>query len=141
MEIEIRAAIHGDLAAMERVGDKLFDYPVKPNRAKEFLDDPRHHLFIAIHEEKIVGMASGFHYVHPDKDPELFVNEVAVLEEYQNKGIARELVRRLCQYGRSIGCRSAWVATEHRNLPARAAFVAAGGQEHPEAVALIEYKW
>ncbi len=85
----------GDLRHLERlikVGDQLFDYPIKPDRAVQFFKDPRHHLYLAFHKEGIVGFASGFHYLHPDKDPMLFVNEVGVLEEYQNLGIERELV-------------------------------------------------
>ena len=35
-EIEIRLASLDDLPAMEKVGDRLFDYPIKRNRAIEF---------------------------------------------------------------------------------------------------------
>lgn len=130
-----------DLPALEAAGDQVFDFPIKRERAIEFLEDDRHHLFLAFDKEEIVGMASGFHYVHPDKDPILFVNEVDVKEAYQSQGIGRNLVSRLCKYGRSIGCTEAWVATMQSNTPARKAFVAAGGVEEAEPVVLINYEF
>lgn len=126
--IEFRLAGLNDLEALETVGDNLFDHPIKPDRAREFLADPRHHLYLAWDESKIVGMASGFHYVHPDKEPAMFVNEVGVVDEYQNRGIGRTLVRLLCEYALELGCHEAWVATDKENIPAQRAYVAAGGK-------------
>jgi ribosomal protein S18 acetylase RimI-like enzyme len=137
--VKIRLANSWDLPALERMGDRLFDHPVKPERAREFLTDPRHHLFLAFHGEEIVGFASAFHYLHPDKDPILFVNEVEVLEQFRCQGIARRLVRELVAHGKSLGCEEAWIATTGDNLPARRAFTAAGGRETDDSVVLIEY--
>lgn len=86
MNIEYRLAGLEDVPELERQGQKLFDYPVKPNRAAEFIADERHHLMLAYVGKSLVGMASVFHYVHPDKDPSLYINEVSVLDSYQNKG-------------------------------------------------------
>ena len=137
--INIQLATSEDITAIEEVGDQLFDHKIKPERTLEFLNDPRHHLFLAYDKKHIVGMASGFHYLHPDKDPILFVNEVGVLETHQNQGIARRLVRQLCEYGKKLGCTEAWVATEHSNTAARKAFVAAQGVEHPQPIVMISY--
>ena len=38
--IEIRLATLEDLPAIEKVGDELFDNPIKRNRATEFFEDP-----------------------------------------------------------------------------------------------------
>ena len=128
-----------DLPAIDQVGNQLFDNKIKIDRAKEFLSDPRHHLVVAYYEDSIIGIASGLHYVHPDKNAALFVNEVGVLDAYQNKGIGRTMVKYLCQHGKELGCEEAWVATESSNLAARKAFVAAGGIEDKEPVVLIEF--
>lgn len=136
-KIEIKLADLSDLSAIEKVGDKLFDYPIKVDRAKEFFEDSRHHLVLGYLNGEVIGMASAFHYVHPDKDPTLFVNEVSVLEEHQSQGLGRELVRHLCEHGRKIGCNEAWVATESSNLSARKAYVGAGGVEEEESVVLF----
>lgn len=129
-----------DLPAMGEAGDLLFDYPIKRERAIEFLNDPRHCLILAYAEERAIGMASGFVYVHPDKDPTLFVNEVSVIEEYQNQGIGRTVVKQLIEHGKTLGCKEAWIATEESNLAARKAYLAAGGVEDQDLAVVIDFK-
>ena len=138
-DIEIRLATIDDLAAIEKVGDSLFDNPIKRNRAIEFFDDGRHHLILAFSHDEVVGMASGFHYVHPDKDPELFMNEVGVVEAYQNQGIGRALVKALWNYAQSIGCKEAWIGTEKSNIAAQNCYRAAGGEPDDEPFILFEF--
>ncbi len=138
--IEYKLAAEEDLPALERVGDKVFDYPVKPDRAKEFFEDPRHHLIIALHNGEVVGIATAFDYVHPDKEPTLFINEISVIEEFRNQHIARTMVRHLLDHGKSIGCQEAWLATEDSNQPARKAYLAVGGIEDEEIIRLYEFK-
>ncbi len=77
----------------------------------------------------IVGMASGFHYVHPDKEAELFINEVGVLPAFQNKGIGRKMIKALVEHGKNLGCKAgAWVLTDSKNKAAKKAYEAAGGK-------------
>ncbi|WP_299530890.1 GNAT family N-acetyltransferase [Ulvibacterium sp.] len=139
--ITIGLATIDDLPALQSIGDRLFDYPIKPNRTAEFIKDKRHHLVLAYHGDDVVGMASGFHYVHPDKDPQLFVNEVSVLDDFQGKGIGRKLTKFLVEYGRQLGCTEAWVATEKSNIAAQKAYLAAGGIAEKEPIVLIEFNY
>lgn len=138
-DVELKLATIDDLSAIERVGNRLFDNEIKKNRAIEFFNDPRHHLVLAYDGDEAVGMASGFHYIHPDKDPELFINEVGVKETYQNREIGRKLVKFLCEHGREIGCKEAWVGTEESNISARKAYLAADGIPEDESFMLFEF--
>ena len=140
MEIRFRLGTIDDLNALERVGDRLFDDPIKRTQAIAFLNDARHHLALAFDGIEIVGMASGFHYLHPDKEPQLFVNEVGVLEAYQNKGIGRKLVRLLCGHGKALGCSEAWVLTERSNSAAKKMYLGAGGSEEQAPIVLIAFE-
>jgi N-acetylglutamate synthase-like GNAT family acetyltransferase len=137
--LTIRQASIADLPALERVGDQLFDHPIKPERAKEFFNCPRHHLVLACLKDKVIGMASAFIYIHPDKNPALFMNEVGDLEAFQNHGVGRSLVKYLNDFARESGCEEVWVATEQSNVAARKAYVAAGGVEDDEPVVLITF--
>lgn len=128
-----------DLPALLEAGDKLFDFPVIEDSAKEFFADPRHHIALAHLNDRVIGMASAFHYVHPDKQAALFVNEVSVLEAFQHQHIGRALVKFIVEHGRNIGCNEIWVATEASNLAARKAYVAAGGKEDDEPVVLVTF--
>lgn len=141
MSTEIRyvMADTSDRSAIMRVDDDLFDSHVNPDLLTEFLEDPRHHLALAYCGRDVVGMASGFVYIHPDKPSMMFINEVAVVVEHRNLGIGRNLVKTLCNHGRVLGCGDAWIATESSNLPAQKSFVVTGGTEERDDVTLITY--
>jgi GNAT superfamily N-acetyltransferase len=94
---------------------------------------------VAIDEGRVVGMASAVHYVHPDKAPQLWINEVGVAPPYQGQGIGRRLMERLLDRGRELGCREAWVGTERSNIAGRRLYAAAGGIEAPEDFVIVEF--
>jgi aminoglycoside 6'-N-acetyltransferase I len=135
---QVRVLGAGDVPVLAQVASGVFDGPVRPELAAEFLSDPRHHLAVALHEGTVVGMASGVHYVHPDKPPELWVNEVGVAPEHRGRGIARRLLEALAARGRSLGCTGMWVLTERDNTAARALYEGAGGEVDESAVL---YAW
>ena len=118
----------GDASVLQRVADDVFDLPVDPHWSAEFLADPRHHLAVAIDGDLVVGMASGVHYIHPDKPPQLFINEVGVASSHQGRGIGRRLLDALLERGRALGCNEAWVLTDESNSIARKLYASAGGE-------------
>jgi ribosomal protein S18 acetylase RimI-like enzyme len=126
---DIRMLDAEDAALLTRVADDVFDNPIDPRRAAEFIADPRHHLAVAVLDGRIVGMASAVHYVHPDKPPELWINEVSVAVECRGSGIGRKLLETLFTHGRTLDCKEAWVLTEEENIPARHLYRAVGGEE------------
>jgi ribosomal protein S18 acetylase RimI-like enzyme len=85
-------------------------------------------------------MASAVHYVHPDKPPELWINEVGVAPTHRAQGIGRRLLEALFERGRASGCRQAWVATEPGNMAARRLYAVAGGKEAPEPFVMVEFR-
>jgi ribosomal protein S18 acetylase RimI-like enzyme len=128
-----------DRAVLDRVAEGVFDQPIDDRWAAEFLADPRHHLAVAVDGGQVVGFASGVHYVHPDKPPELWVNEVGIAPAYQNQGIGRRLLAALLGRGRQVGCTEAWVSTERSNAAARRLYAAAGGVEGPEDCVVVSF--
>lgn len=117
----------GSVHLLDRVAAEVFDGPIERARAVEFAADSRHHLALALDADLVVGMASGVHYVHPDKPPELWINEVGVAPTHQGHGIGKRLVARLLAHGRALGCGQAWVLTEHTNGAAQRLYAASGG--------------
>ena len=138
-EIAIRRLGPDDAALLERVAADLFDHPVRPDLVKEFLTDPRHHIVVAIDDDIVVGFASGVHFVHPDKPAQRFVNEVAVADAWQRRGIAARLLEALLARAQEVGCCEAWVATEPENAAARALYASAGGREDPSGFVLYTF--
>jgi aminoglycoside 6'-N-acetyltransferase I len=127
--IELHLLTPNNANLLDRVAPGVFDGPVLPQYAKEFIADPRHHMDVAVKDGEVVGMASALHYVHPDKPPAFWINEVGVDDAHQKQGIGRRLVQRLLEHGRSIGCTESWVATEMDNTAARRLYVTCGGRE------------
>jgi ribosomal protein S18 acetylase RimI-like enzyme len=128
---EVRILHPHELALLDTVAPDVFDNDIDPGWAAEFLADARHHLAVAVDAGRVVGMASGVHYVHPDKPPELWINEVGVASTHQRQGIGTRLVSALLEHARVIGCREAWVLTDADNESAQRMYRAAGGR--PEA--------
>ena len=126
-EVIIRMLQPGDAAVLDRVAPDVFDHDVDPRWTADFFADPRHHIAVAIDAGQVVGLASGVHYLHPDKPPELFINEVGVAESHHRRGIARRLLDTLLDHGRALGCVAAWVATDRTNTAATRLYASAGG--------------
>ena len=141
MPVTIRILGPDDGVVLQNVATDVFDNPVDARWSAEFLADPRHHLAVAIDDEsgQVVGMASGVHYVHPDKPPELWVNEVGVAPPYQGRGVGRRMLAALLAHARTLGCREAWVLTSYGNTAARHMYAGAGGVEENEAPLMITF--
>jgi GNAT superfamily N-acetyltransferase len=141
MSVTVRVLGAADGAILRNVAAGVFDNPIDPRWSAEFLADPRHHLAVAIYDEtgQVVGMASGLHYAHPDKPPELWVNEVGVAPTHQGRGIGRRLLAALLAHARSLGCREAWVLTDYDNTSARRMYAAAGGAEERAPTLMITF--
>lgn len=135
----IKTLTQDDLALLTSTADDVFDNPVDENFAREFLNDPRHHIVVAISDGAIVGFASAVHYIHPDKPPELWINEVGVAESHQGRGIGKALMKEMLQLGHGLGCKNAWVLTDRGNEPANRLYRSAGGQIDAEDTVLYEF--
>jgi ribosomal protein S18 acetylase RimI-like enzyme len=140
MSIEIRALGPGDDEMLTNVAAGVFDHSPKVHLTAEFLNDPRHHLVVALDSGKVVGFVSALHYVHPDKSAELWLNEVAVAPTHQNQGVGRSMLQNMFMLGDRLGCRCAWVLTDRANAPAMRLYAASGGVEAPNPSVLFEFE-
>jgi ribosomal protein S18 acetylase RimI-like enzyme len=129
MATQIKILKTGDEGVLANVAPEVFDNPVDPALTREFLADPRHHIAVAIDNGLVVGFASGVHYLHPDKPPELWINEVGVAPSHHRRGLGRQVVDALLEVGRLHRCRGAWVLTDRTNTAALALYRSAGGVE------------
>jgi ribosomal protein S18 acetylase RimI-like enzyme len=135
----VRLLSVGDADSFDHVAEDVFDNATREDLIAEFLNDPRHHIAVALDGGVVVGMASAVHYVHPDKPAQLFINEVGVAPSHQRRGIASQLIARLLAHGRVLGCTEAWVAADEDNGPARALYAHVGGQEEPTRAVIYTF--
>ena len=140
MSVEIRMLGPKDERVLERVATGVFDHEIDPTLSAEFLRDPRHHLAVALEDGSVVGFASGVHYVHPDKPPELWINEVGVAPTHQRRGLGRQLLQALFARARELGCREAWVLTSPANGAAIRLYESAGGRDMADPPVMFTFR-
>jgi aminoglycoside 6'-N-acetyltransferase I len=136
-DIDIRLLGQDDADVLLRVAPDVFDHAVDPHWSGEFFADARHHLIVALDGDIVVGMITAVNYVHPDKAPQLWINEVGVATSHRRQGIARRLLDAMLAHGRALGCTEAWLGTEETNTAARGLYEGTGAA--PEAFVL--YSW
>lgn len=119
----------GEEGMLQNVAPEVFDNPVNPDYSAEFLADSRHHIAVALDGNLVVGMATAVDYIHPDKPRELWINEVGVSPDWQQRGIGKKLLQVMFEHGRLIGGKEAWVLTDPDNAPARKLYQAVKGNE------------
>jgi ribosomal protein S18 acetylase RimI-like enzyme len=126
------------LDILGHVAADVFDDPIVISSAREFLNDPRHRLVVALDGDLVVGFVSAVIYLHPDKSaPELWINEIGVAPTHQQQGIGKTLLRSILEDARQSGCTEAWVLTERDNMAAMAMYKSAGGvEESPDPTML-----
>lgn len=138
--VEIKLLGAGDETILQSVAPDVFDDPIHPNAAVEFLSDPRHHIAVAMEKNFVIGFVSAVHYLHPDKpSPELWINEVGVAETHRGQGIARRLMEAVLNNARQHGCTTAWVLTNRSNQAAMRLYASCGGVEAPEDAVMFEF--
>jgi GNAT superfamily N-acetyltransferase len=94
----------GDATALDNVAADVFEDPIQPQFVKEFLNDSRHHLEVAVLDGPVIGMATGVHYLHPDKPNAFWINETGIASTHQTQGIGRPLMKRLLEHAKALGC-------------------------------------
>lgn len=118
------------------VAAHLFDGPPQAAAVREFLDDPRHHLFVALEDGKPVGFVSGVELTHPDKGTEMFLYELAVDESHRDRGIGTELCNALRDLAVEHACYDMWVLTDDDNKAALRTYRKSGATESSSHVML-----
>jgi len=145
MSFAVKVLVAGDAGLLSSVADGVFDNPVDPQLSAEFLNDPRHHIAVAIEAGLVVGFASGVDYIHPDKPRELWINEVGVAPSHRRQGVGHAVLAVLLETARRLGCSSAWVLTDRSNNAAIALYGSLGGasgiEGASEAIVGFEFKF
>lgn len=138
---EIKLLAASDCDVLQSVAEGVFDDPIDPDAAAEFLADARHHIAVAITDGLVVGFISAVHYVHPDKPkPELWINEVGVAPTHQRQGLARKMMEAMLDEARRLGCTVAWVLTNRTNTAAMQLYGSCGGVEAPQDAVMFEFE-
>ena len=132
-----------EVSAVEAVGaaSALFDHPLDLPATEAFLADDRHHLLIGYIGLRPAGFATAVELLHPDKrQPEMFLYELGVGEEFRRRGVATALMTRLVALCRERGCGEMFVLSDADNVAAAATYRGAGGEPAPPGV-MFQWDW
>jgi len=124
---------------LDHIAEDVFDHPMNESSVTDFIQCPRHTLALAVEDDVVIGMASGFEYFHPDKKRQFFINEIGVTPVHQRKGIGRRLIRFLLDHAIRLGCCYAWLGTETTNIAGNKCFSSVTGVGAPQD--FVFYEW
>jgi ribosomal protein S18 acetylase RimI-like enzyme len=136
--VRVRLARRGDEGEVARFVE-AFDDDVLPDETTRFLDDDRHLLLLGYVGDRPAGFVSAVEVFHPDKQSELFLNEIGVMQRDRRRGVARALIDELRRVGRDLGCAGMWVLTDETNTAAMNLYASTGGTWNGDRQVMFEY--
>lgn len=119
MGIQIKQLAPGDEAILGRVATDVFDEAIDPDYLRSYLAEANHHMIVAIQAHEVVGQIRAVLHRHPDRPPELYIDNLGVTPTLQRQGIATKLLDAMLGLGKTLGCEEAWLATESNNTQAK----------------------
>lgn len=115
-----------NMALLDNIAIDVFDEKISEPLLSNYLDASGHGLFIALAGNLVVGHARGVVHHQPDARSELFIDNLGVSPAYQRKGIAKTLVKKICDWAKEEGCEGVWVAAEIPNQQAADFYMSIG---------------
>jgi len=113
--VEIRRIDDNNKNILFNVDRDIFDEKIDLSLVVEYAKEESHIMLVAIYEDLVIGQVLGVVHRHPDKKTELYIDDLAISERFQRKGIATQLLQELYLIGKQKGCKEVWVATEPDN--------------------------
>jgi ribosomal protein S18 acetylase RimI-like enzyme len=126
MPVEIVRIVVDNADLLSKVADDVFDYPIDRRRVLAYVAAEDAVMYAAVAAELVVGQARGFVHRHPDGPNEFYVDNVGVAADWQRRGIATRLMRKLIAEAQVRGCSEYWLGTETDNRTARAFYRSMG---------------
>ena len=137
-KITIRRLGPEDAGVLANLAEGVFDEGITPGQTQRFLASDSHEILVALAGDLVVAMITAVVHLHPDKKPQLWINEVGVGDDWLRRGIGARLTRDMLNLGTKLGCDYAWLGTEADNTAARALYRKCGGNE---TEGLVLYDW
>lgn len=124
---------------LSNIAKDVFDHKIDLNSLQSFIDCPRHIMLLAVDKNLVIGMVSAVEYFHPDKPSQLWINEIGVSPNHQNKRIGRQLIRGIIEQGKKRGCKYAWLGTDVDNYNAQRCFASVSNGDKTDKFLLYEW--
>lgn len=137
--IEVVEITTENQSLMHVVADDLFDVPVQSNLLQSYLAEETHWLVAALLDGVVIGKATAMVHRRPDKEDELYLDEIDVIPELRRKGIAKMILKKILEMAEDWGCEECWLGTEKDNIPARKLYESNGAKPEDFVLYYLEY--
>jgi ribosomal protein S18 acetylase RimI-like enzyme len=138
-QVKIFEVTKTNMSVMDNVADDLFDAPVKPGLLSAFLAESTHWLVVAVLDERVIGKCTAMVHRRPDKDDELYLDEIDVIPEFRRMGIAKKILDHVLELADQRGCEECWLGTENDNIAARRLYESNGAKAEEFMLYYLEY--
>lgn len=99
--------------------EDIFDEPINFDRLTDYVKESSHIMLVALSDGSVIGQLMAVIHRHPDKPTDLYVDELAVAEDYRRRVIATRLMEAVLLMGVERGCEEVWLAVEPENEGAK----------------------
>lgn len=137
MAIRFTLVGRDDINQFRSVANDVFDATLSADALQSFLANESHHMVIAWASDTIIGFVSAVDYIHPDKPREMWINEVGVAKAWRGQQIAKKLVSKMLDHGRTIGCTEAWVLADPDNVAANSLYRSIAAKHDPKPTTAV----
>lgn len=138
-DVQIFEVTRDNVSVMDNVAPELFDEPVKQELLNAFLAEPTHWLIVAVLDGQIIGKATAMVHRRPDKEDELYLDEIDVIPTLRRSGIVKKLLAKILEMADEWGCEECWLGTETDNIAARKLYESNGAKAEDFVLYYLEY--
>ena len=100
---------------LDNVASGTFDHAIDPARLATYLSGPANWMCLALKGDLVVGMCMCVIHTHPDKETELFLDEIGTGDDWRRQGIAKRLMQMVFDRADAEGIEEIWLGTEPDN--------------------------
>lgn len=91
---------------------------VQSDKLDSFLSNPNNIAYIAVVEDKVVGLVWGYILERMDNESMLYIHSVDVREDYQNQKIGSKMIEAILKKAKELNLRNTFLITDKNNTVA-----------------------
>ncbi|MEP5938796.1 MAG: GNAT family N-acetyltransferase [Erythrobacter sp.] len=126
-------------AVLDNVMDGVFDEPIRADRLKRYLANPLYWMVLAVEEGQVIGQCMSVVHHHPDKETELYLDEIGTGDDARRRGVAQSLMHAVFQRADDEGIEEIWLGTEPDNVAARGLYDKSSAVAEPAIIYYLDW--
>lgn len=124
---------------LDNVMAGVFDEPIRADRLKRYLANPLNWMALAVEDGLVIGQCMCVVHDHPDKETELYLDEIGTGDDARRRGVAQSLMDAVFDRADKAGIEEIWLGTEPDNVAARGLYEKTGAVAEPAMIYYLEW--